>query len=240
MDSLETSFISTELNHHAQQSTSLLLECRSIPDLVPLDYCRFVLPDGITGFSINEQTTADKLVNFDKSIHKCRTKRTKYIKIVTHTLSLSLSLFCLLFRPYDNNYYFNPNRKIKSGYCSIIVKKIDRAYHHGRWMCAAALTGSTHESSDEFQVNVFGSDNDHDEAIAVAGVTGMMMVIIFVAGALIFVIYKRYRQNYSIQSAQRRLTDLSNNSSGVELSVIEGSVRCESEISRTQHSSTNL
>lgn len=58
---LETSLVSTNLIHDAQHGTSLLLECRAIPEHVPLDYCRFVLPDG-TGFSINEKTTANKSV----------------------------------------------------------------------------------------------------------------------------------------------------------------------------------
>lgn len=57
--SLETSLVSTNLIHDAQHGTSLLLECRSIPEHAPLEYCRFVLPDG-TGFSINELTTANK------------------------------------------------------------------------------------------------------------------------------------------------------------------------------------
>lgn len=63
--SLETSLVSTNLIHDAQHDTSLLLECRSIPEYAPLDYCRFVLPDG-TGFSINEMTTANKFA-FEKT-----------------------------------------------------------------------------------------------------------------------------------------------------------------------------
>lgn len=58
---LETSLVSTNLIHDAQHGTSLLFECRAIPEHVPLDYCRFVLPDG-TGFSISERTTANKSV----------------------------------------------------------------------------------------------------------------------------------------------------------------------------------
>lgn len=56
-----------------------------------------------------------------------------------------------------NNYYFNPNRNMKSGFCSIIVKEVDRAKHQGQWQCAARLTGYLEESYDEFRVNVFDS-----------------------------------------------------------------------------------
>lgn len=47
------------LFQEAQHGTSLLLECRSIPEHIPLDYCRFELPDG-NSFSINEKTTVHK------------------------------------------------------------------------------------------------------------------------------------------------------------------------------------
>lgn len=128
---------------------------------------------------------------------------------------------------------------MKSGYCSIIVKNIDRAVHQGRWVCASALTGSTYESSDEFQVNVFDS-SEEDSTIAVAGVTGMVIVIILVASALIFVIYKRYRRRAE-PSSQRRNSNESDNHSGIELSVIESSAaRNEGEILQLEQRSTPL
>lgn len=46
--------------------SSVNLECMSVPMHVPINYCRFVLPDG-TGFSINENTTIDKYVYESKS-----------------------------------------------------------------------------------------------------------------------------------------------------------------------------
>lgn len=58
---VESPFVATNLFQDAQQSHSLLLECRSIPEHLPLEYCRFVLPDG-TGFSINENSTSKKYV----------------------------------------------------------------------------------------------------------------------------------------------------------------------------------
>lgn len=38
---------------------AIIIECTSIPVNLPIDYCRFVLPDG-TGFSLNENVTTDK------------------------------------------------------------------------------------------------------------------------------------------------------------------------------------
>lgn len=55
----ESSLVSMFLLQDAQVGESVSLECRSIPKGVPLDYCRFILPDG-TGFSLNEQSTENK------------------------------------------------------------------------------------------------------------------------------------------------------------------------------------
>lgn len=95
-----------------------------------------------------------------------------------------------------NNYYFNPNRKMSSGYCSIIVKKVDRSHHQGQWTCVAKLQGSDIESSDEFRVTVFDSN------MSVASVTGMIFAVIFLIGGIIFITYRGYRQKYN----QRRNT----------------------------------
>lgn len=99
-----------------------------------------------------------------------------------------------------DNYYFNPNRQLKSGYCSMIVKKIDRNIHQGQWLCAAHLSGDDHESFDEFRVNVFEADN----SIAVAGITGMTFASVLVIGGIVFIAFKKYRQKIAVRS--RRTT----------------------------------
>lgn len=55
----DTSLVSTSLFRDVQIGASLMIDCKSIPSHVPLDYCRFVLPDG-TGFSFSEETTIHK------------------------------------------------------------------------------------------------------------------------------------------------------------------------------------
>lgn len=96
-----------------------------------------------------------------------------------------------------NNYHFNPNRKMSSGYCSIIVKKVDRAQHQGQWTCVSKLTGSDSESSDEFRVTVF-------DTISVASVSGMMFFAIFLMGGLAFITYRGYRRKYSPRRTTRQ------------------------------------
>lgn len=57
--SIESALVATNLFQDAQSGSSLSIECKSIPAHLPIDYCRFVLPDG-SGFSINEDSTARK------------------------------------------------------------------------------------------------------------------------------------------------------------------------------------
>lgn len=100
---------------------------------------------------------------------------------------------------YLGNYYFNPNHKMKSGYCSIVVKKIDRS-HMGQWTCAARLSGSEHESADEFRVTVFNS------GISVASVSGMVVGLIFICFGGLLVMYLTYRKRRTLAINRRRIT----------------------------------
>lgn len=106
-----------------------------------------------------------------------------------------------LLSPHMDNYYFNPNRQMKSGYCSIVVKKIDRVKHQGQWTCAARLTGTDHESSDEFRVNVFTSNES--SKVSTAEMAGMTVAVIFLIGAMSFITYKRYRNIQNRQMTRR-------------------------------------
>lgn len=94
-----------------------------------------------------------------------------------------------------DNYYFNPNRRMKSGYCSIIIKRVDRSHHQGQWMCAARIMGADEESSDEFRVTVFES------TISTASTSGMLFAFILIVCGLIFITYQRYRDKYNPRRA---------------------------------------
>lgn len=103
--------VATSVLQEVTTGTSLLLECASVPANVPLNYCRFVLPDG-TGFSVNEETTSDKYYEF-----------VFLIDCGQFSLNLNLHLLLSTCSPLMGNYFFNPNRKMKHGHCSLIVKK---------------------------------------------------------------------------------------------------------------------
>lgn len=54
-------------------------------------------------------------------------------------------------------YYFDPNRKMSSGYCSLIVRRA-RKEHSGSWKCFARTSTSTIEGSDTINVRVRGKE----------------------------------------------------------------------------------
>lgn len=179
----ESSLVSTYLFQDVEIGSSLSLECRSIPAHVPIDYCRFVAPDG-TGFSINEAST-------------------EHAYVVTLFAKDDLIYLLIQFMPafcssHMHNYYFNPNHKMKSGFCSIIVKKVERS-HMGQWTCAARLSGSEHESADEFRITVYSSD------ISMAGISGLAVGFVLICTVVFLVVHLIYRKRQQT-ARQRRVT----------------------------------
>lgn len=53
-------------------------------------------------------------------------------------------------------YYFNPNRKMRSGWCSLIVKRA-RKEHSGAWQCLAKSPSWDMEGIDTMVVQVRGN-----------------------------------------------------------------------------------
>lgn len=53
----------------------------------------------------------------------------------------------------DGLYYFNPNRKLSDGYCTVIIKKLN-SKHTGKWICSGKLLGIDEEQYDSIYVIV--------------------------------------------------------------------------------------
>lgn len=93
---------------------------------------------------------------------------------------------------------------MKSGYCSIIIKEVDRLKHQGQWICAAQLNGHKQESVDEFHVNV------HDANVAVAGLVGMGFGVFLVIGGIIIVTYLKFQKKFNPRRTTTNTVDTEN------------------------------
>lgn len=56
----------------------------------------------------------------------------------------------------DGLYYFDPNRKMSDGYCTVVVKELSKEKHAGKWMCIGRILGHDDESYDSVYVTVDG------------------------------------------------------------------------------------
>ncbi|KAJ6639661.1 hypothetical protein Bhyg_12408 [Pseudolycoriella hygida] len=55
----DSHLVASSVSRDVMVSAPIVIECTTIPINLPVEYCRFVLPDG-TGFSLNEDVTSDK------------------------------------------------------------------------------------------------------------------------------------------------------------------------------------
>lgn len=51
------------------------------------------------------------------------------------------------------NYYFDPNRKLSDGYCTVVIREL-MVQHAGKWICSGRLLGHDDESYDSIYVTV--------------------------------------------------------------------------------------
>lgn len=56
----------------------------------------------------------------------------------------------------DGLYYFDPNRKLADGYCTVVVKSLNKDIHAGKWTCSGRILGHHEESYETVYVTVDG------------------------------------------------------------------------------------
>lgn len=98
-----------------------------------------------------------------------------------------------------SNYYFNPNRNRRDGYCSIIVQRAGNE-HTGLWTCAGKVTGRNEESLDDFTV-VVGSMSK----LSVASILGMAFGAIFIFSGIVAIGILSYRRRMQSSSTSNSI-----------------------------------
>ncbi|XP_037026242.1 uncharacterized protein LOC119067401 [Bradysia coprophila] len=160
----DSHLVASSITKDVMIGSPIIIECTSIPVNLPIEHCRYVLPDG-TGFSLNENVTTNNAIL--------------------------------------ETYYFNPNRKRRDGYCSVIVKHATNA-HTGLWTCAARVTGRNEESFDDFTILVL------ENRLSVASIIGMVLGAAFIFAGVIAIGIHGYKRR------QRRLLEDDSNS-GIDM-----------------------
>ena len=89
----------------------------------------------------------------------------------------------------DGIYYFNSNKKLSDGFCTVIIKQLNKIDHGGKWLCGGRLLGHNQESYDTINVTV-----DVLRGASFSYLSMMIMLpVIFVLGSSAFV-YNKWKQ----------------------------------------------
>ncbi|CAO1390109.1 unnamed protein product [Diamesa tonsa] len=122
----------------------------------------------------------------------------------------------------DGLYYFNPNRKLSDGFCTVIIKKLNPK-HTGKWICSGKLLGIDEEHYDSIYVIV---DKTRYASISFLSIVIVLPTLTFIA--LVMFGYKKYRQRQQGQSERMDRVSMnsvaSNNSSDSEVSISNGRI----------------
>lgn len=103
--------------------------------------------------------------------------------------------------PIQDNFYFDPNRKLSDGFCTVVIKQLKRE-HAGKWICSGRLLGHDKDSFDSIYVTVDGVRGASVSVLSVA--ITLPLVIILTLSIVGFGIFKRLKQR---QLARREALD---------------------------------
>jgi len=113
----------------------------------------------------------------------------------------------------DGLYYFDPNRKLSDGYCTVVIKELNKDQHAGRWTCAGRILGHDEESYDTIYVTVDGLRGASFSFLTLAIVLPTLAVMaLSIVGYKQFMKYKQ-RTNGELLDQVSMNTMQSNNSS---------------------------
>ena len=128
----------------------------------------------------------------------------------------------------DGLFYFDPNRKLSDGYCTVVIKQLNRKMHAGKWICGGKIRGHQEESYDEVQVTV---DSIRGASISIITLATVLPLIALMA--LSGFGYKKYKNwqrfrlldNTSLATVTSNASINSNSSGDSQNEIIAGPSR---------------
>jgi hypothetical protein len=111
--------------------------------------------------------------------------------------SFSINEKITLSNAINSNYYFDPNRKLSDGYCTVVIKEL-KAQHAGKWLCSGRLLGHEDESYDSIYVTVDGLRTASFSFLSLAITLPLVAILaLSIVGARI---YKKMKQRPEVRS----------------------------------------
>lgn len=92
----------------------------------------------------------------------------------------------------DSLYYFDPNRKLADGYCTVVIKSLNKEKHAGKWTCSGRMLGTYDESYDTVYLTIDGVRGASISLLSIVITTPILLVLVL--SAMGVKIWKRRRQ----------------------------------------------
>lgn len=89
----------------------------------------------------------------------------------------------------DGIFYYDPNRKLSDGYCTVVIAQLNKNVHAGKWICGGKILGRFEENYDEIYVIV-----DSLRGASLSIITLSTVLPLIAVFALLAFGYKKYRQ----------------------------------------------
>lgn len=129
----------------------------------------------------------------------------------------------------DGLFYFDPNRKLSDGYCTVVIKQLNENAHTGKWICGGKILGQYEESYDEVNVIV-----DRLRGASFSYITLAIVLPLVVVLALSVFGYKKYKQrrqlrrfpdNISLNTLASNVSNNSNSSGSSDTQITAAPIR---------------
>lgn len=95
----------------------------------------------------------------------------------------------------DGNYYFDPNRRLSEGYCTVVIKELDKNEHAGKWICSGRVFGHDDESYDSVYVTVDGLRGASFSYLSLAIVLPLLAVSV-----LSIIVFRKFKQRQQVRN----------------------------------------
>lgn len=99
----------------------------------------------------------------------------------------------------NGNYYFDPNRKLSEGYCTVVIREL-MPQHAGKWLCSGRPLGHENESYDSIYVTVDGLRGASFSYLSIA--ITLPLVAVLALSILGVKVFRKMKQRQQVRREQ--------------------------------------